>query len=301
MSTINSFPMPKGTSLSIIVGGGTKFWVGECRSVGSHESSCRMAVARLQMGSENTPHSFGQGDLLNVRCRYRRIRSLAGSWVQHWIAVAAERLHRWKADLKSILLAMICLLGYFLLAGMVQLMSLHRQVLYTHGMSNSLMVLLLTNIPDSLHLKLWSWVSFSLSIIFPVSLMLFWCWIFIGTKSRFGMSLAFCRGRGMQYPCLMSFSTSSCKRTGLLVAPLWFPNLMASSTSAIRRSSARCSKGQCNPSVSILFILGQIGWCQKIGSMIEIFLNPDPIPRGELLLALSARCRLPQCFSMRMI
>ncbi len=49
-----------------------------------------------------------------MRRRYRRIRLLAGSWVQHWIAVAAERLHHWKADLKLILLAMICLLGYFI-------------------------------------------------------------------------------------------------------------------------------------------------------------------------------------------
>ncbi len=77
---------------------------------------------------------------------------LVGSWMQHWIAVAAERLHRWKTDLKLILLAMICLLGYFLLVATVQLMSLLRQVPYTHGMSNSLMVLLLTNFPDLLHL-----------------------------------------------------------------------------------------------------------------------------------------------------
>jgi hypothetical protein len=75
-----------------------------------------------------------------------------GSWVKHWIAVAAERLHHWKADLKSILLAMIRLLGYFLLAEMVQLMSLLRQVPYTHGMSNFLMVLLLTDVLDPLHL-----------------------------------------------------------------------------------------------------------------------------------------------------
>ncbi len=143
--------MLKETSSSMTVGGSTKFWVGECRSVGSHELLCRMAVARLQMGSKNTPHSFGQGDLPNVRRRYRRIRLLAGSWVQHWIAVAAERLHCQKADLKLILLAMIRLLGYFLLVATVPLMSLLRQVPYMHGMSNSLMVLLLTDVPDPLH------------------------------------------------------------------------------------------------------------------------------------------------------
>ena len=152
MSTINSFLMLKGMLSSMTVGGGTKFWVGECRLAGSHESSCKMAVARSQMGSENTPHLFGQGDPPNVRRRYRRIRLLAGSWVQHWIAVTAERLHRQKADLKLILLAMICLLGYFLREATVQLTSLLRQVLFTHGMSNSLMVLLLTNVPDPLHL-----------------------------------------------------------------------------------------------------------------------------------------------------
>jgi hypothetical protein len=62
---------------------------------------------------------------------------------------------------------MIPLLGYFLLAATVQLMSLLRQVPYTHGMSNSLMVLLLTNVPDPLHLKLWSWVSLSFVDCFP--------------------------------------------------------------------------------------------------------------------------------------
>jgi hypothetical protein len=152
MSTINSFLMPKGTLLSMTVGTGTKFWVSKCRLVGSHELLCRMAIARSQMGSKNTPPLFGQGDLPNVRRRYRRIRLLAGSWVQHWIAVTAERLHRQKADLKLILLAMICLLGYFLQEATVQLTSLLRQVLFTHGMSNSLMVLLLTNVPDPLNL-----------------------------------------------------------------------------------------------------------------------------------------------------
>ncbi len=142
----------KGMLSFMTFGGSPKFWVVECRLVGSHELSHKMVVARSQMGSENTPYLFGQGDPPNVRRRYRRIRLSAGSWVQHWIAVAAERLHHQKADLKSILLAMICLLRYFLLAATVQLMSLLRQVPYTHSMSNSLMVLLLTNVPDPLHL-----------------------------------------------------------------------------------------------------------------------------------------------------
>ncbi len=123
--------MPKGTSSSIVLGGGPKFWVGECRLVGSHELSCRMVVARSQMGSEKAPHLFGHGDPPNVSWRYSRMSSLAGSWVQHWIAVIADRLHRRKADLKLILLAMICLLGYFLLAAMVQLISRLSQVLCT--------------------------------------------------------------------------------------------------------------------------------------------------------------------------
>jgi len=59
--------------------------------------------------------------------------SLVGSWVQHWIAVAADRLHHWKAELKLILLAMIRLLGYFLLAAMDQLTSCLRQVPYMHS------------------------------------------------------------------------------------------------------------------------------------------------------------------------
>jgi hypothetical protein len=78
--------------------------------------------------------------------------SLVESWVQHWIVVAADRLHLQKADLKSILLAMIRLLGYFLLVATVLLITRLRQVLYMHGMNNSLMVLLLTDIPDPPHL-----------------------------------------------------------------------------------------------------------------------------------------------------
>jgi hypothetical protein len=62
--------------------------------------------------------------------------SLVGSWVQHWIAVAADRLHRQKADLIPILLAMIRLLGYFLLAATGQLISHLRQVPYMHGINN---------------------------------------------------------------------------------------------------------------------------------------------------------------------
>jgi hypothetical protein len=63
-STINSFSMPKGTLLSIVLGGGTKFWVGKCRLVGSHESLCRMAAARSQMHSEKAPPYLGMGILL---------------------------------------------------------------------------------------------------------------------------------------------------------------------------------------------------------------------------------------------
>jgi hypothetical protein len=69
MSTINSFPMPKGMMPSIVLGGRTKFWVGKCSLVGSHELSCRIAVAKSQIGLENTPHLFGQGDPWNVRWR----------------------------------------------------------------------------------------------------------------------------------------------------------------------------------------------------------------------------------------
>ncbi len=72
--------------------------------------------------------------------------------MQYWIAVTADRLHRWKADLKTILLAMIHLLGYFLLMAMVQLISHLRQVPYMHGINDSLMVLLLTDVPDPPHL-----------------------------------------------------------------------------------------------------------------------------------------------------
>jgi hypothetical protein len=148
ISTTNSFPMPKSALSSIVLGSGTKFWVGECRLVGFHEPLCRMVVARSQMGSEKAPHLFGHGDPPNLRRRYRRMSILAGSWVQHWIAVAADRLHHQKADLKSILLAMIHLLGYFLFAATVQLISRLRQVPYMHCINNSLMVQLLTDVPD---------------------------------------------------------------------------------------------------------------------------------------------------------
>ena len=111
-----------------------------------------MAVARSQMGSEKTPHSFGQGHPPKVSLRYRRMRSSAGSWVQHCIAVAADRLHRQKADLKLILLAMIRRLGYFLLAATVQLISLRRHDPYMQGIKVSLATLLLTDVPEPCHL-----------------------------------------------------------------------------------------------------------------------------------------------------
>jgi hypothetical protein len=69
MSMINSFPMPTGMLPSIVLCGRTKFWVGEGSSVGSHESLCRIDVAKLQVGSENTSNSFGQENLPNVRQR----------------------------------------------------------------------------------------------------------------------------------------------------------------------------------------------------------------------------------------
>jgi hypothetical protein len=111
-----------------------------------------MAVARLQMGSEKTPHSFGQGHPPKVKRRYRRMSPLVGSWVQHLIAVAAERLQRWKADLKSILLAMIQFPGYFLLVATVQLISLLRHVPYMQGINSSLTIMLFTDVLDPLHL-----------------------------------------------------------------------------------------------------------------------------------------------------
>jgi hypothetical protein len=83
--------------------------------------------------------------------------------------------------------------------------------------------------------------------------------------------------------------------------PCVLSNSMALYTSAIRCYSGRSSNGQCNPWVKISFILGQIGWCQNSGSMVEIFQNSDPVPRGELLLALSARWRLPLCFFIRIM
>jgi hypothetical protein len=71
--------------------------------------------------------------------------------------------------------------------------------------------------------------------------------------------------------------------------------------SAICRFLLSSSRGQCDPLFSILFIHGQIGRCLKMTLMEGIFLNSDPIPRGELLLASSARCRLPQCFFIRLM
>ncbi len=133
-------------------GRGTKFWVGECRLAGVHRLSWRMEVVRLQIGSKKTPHLFGQEHSPKVSHMYRRMSSWVGSWVQHWIAVAAERLHHRKAEFKLILLALIQRPGYFLLAAMVQLISLHRHVSYMHGISSSLTILLLTDVPNLLHL-----------------------------------------------------------------------------------------------------------------------------------------------------
>jgi hypothetical protein len=61
--------MSKSKLPSIVLGGETKFWVGKCSSVVSHELLCRIAVAKLQIDLKNTPHLFGQGDPPNVRRR----------------------------------------------------------------------------------------------------------------------------------------------------------------------------------------------------------------------------------------
>jgi hypothetical protein len=60
ISTINSFPMPNGMSWSMTVGGDTRFWVDKCSSDGSHETLCKVAMARSQMGSEKAPQVLGK-------------------------------------------------------------------------------------------------------------------------------------------------------------------------------------------------------------------------------------------------
>ena len=55
MLTISSFPSPNCMSLSIVIGIGTRCWIGECRSHGFQLSSCNKTFAMSHRFSQRTP------------------------------------------------------------------------------------------------------------------------------------------------------------------------------------------------------------------------------------------------------
>ena len=71
--------------------------------------------------------------------------------------------------------------------------------------------------------------------------------MFIGAISMPGICKIFESGRGKMKPCVMSSVISCLSRSGLVVAPLWFPNSMACFKSCCRDSSVIGVRGQADP------------------------------------------------------
>ena len=66
MSTMKSFQIWKGMSLSRMILSGTRCCAGAWRDMGSQSSLSRIALDRLQMDSAVDPHLEGQGAPQNV-------------------------------------------------------------------------------------------------------------------------------------------------------------------------------------------------------------------------------------------
>ena len=119
-STMSSRPCSKGMSSGRNIGVGKSIWFGAWRSSGFQFSSSRRAVARSHIVSEITPHSKGHGVPPKVRRRDISANSSWGSCVQLCFAVFELICRRRNADLKSIFVAYILVVGYFLLAATAQ-------------------------------------------------------------------------------------------------------------------------------------------------------------------------------------
>ncbi len=90
---------------------------------GSQFLSNSIAVAKLLINSEMTPHSKGQGAPPKVSLSVISAIYSSGIWVQDCTAVKKCRQRLWKAALKSILVEYILLLGCLFLATTVELTS----------------------------------------------------------------------------------------------------------------------------------------------------------------------------------
>ncbi len=174
---------------------GTRCWLGAYILLGSQLLLCRIAVARSQIDSNIVPHSDGQGSPPKLKQSIMRRRPILTSCRQDWTAVAGWRCNRWKADLKSTFKARILTLGNLHQAMTAQLTICMMQAPNMQGRSSLAQVQLLTDVPDD-HLKLWSWVKRSFSMIHSCSLSVFCFWMFIGASRIPGMFFAFPNGRG---------------------------------------------------------------------------------------------------------
>jgi hypothetical protein len=89
------------------------------------------------------------------------------------------------------------------------------------------------------------------------------------------------RGTGKLYPYLMSFAISFLKMTGFCKAPLWFPNVSASTKSCCHSFLLISTKCHFLPSKRKASIRFHRGWSLKTCWRTEGFLNSFPLPSGE--------------------
>ncbi len=92
---------------------------------------------------------------------------------------------------------------------------------------------------------------------------------------------------GSVKPWVMSSFTSSWRRAGLDDVPLWFPNVSASLTSWILFDSFNSLRGHSDPFVRSDLKRSQLGWQDRRGSRVDLFLNCEPYPRGVCCCAFS--------------
>ncbi len=121
----------------------------------------------------------------------------------------------------------------FLLAAIVQLISLWMQKPYQQAWRSSFWTRLFTEVPED-YFQLWSWVSLSFGIIHPNLSIVFCSIIFIGAIMRPRIDQTLERGTGRLYPYLTSFAIGCLRVTSFCKAPLWFPNVSVSTKSCCR-------------------------------------------------------------------
>ncbi len=188
--------------------------------------------------------------------------------------------------------------GYLFLAATVQFTNQRITPLYIHGSNWSLSTWLLTEVPEANHLKLWLCVIWSLGMIQPVSLIVFWSWMLRGANRAPLMFLIFERGSGRAKPWITSSLTSSWRRAGFDDAPLWLPKASASSTSCNLVDSSNLLRGHSDPFSRSFLKRFQLGWHDSNGLRVDGFLNLDPYPKGESCYAFSACSKLLLNFLM---